>query len=208
MASETGLFLTVEGIDGAGKSTQARRLASHLRGLGRMVVETREPGGTPGAERIRHLLVEGEPDAWSAETEVLLFTAARRDHVERLILPALDRGEIVICDRFADSTRAYQGTGPLRQEVDALHRRMIRIEPHRTLVYDMDPALALARTGSRGGGEDRFEKRGLAFQQGLRSAFLGIAEDQPHRVQVLDASGSAEQVFARTLAAVQDLIDG
>ncbi|WP_036708089.1 dTMP kinase [Paracoccus sanguinis] len=142
------MFISLEGIDGSGKSTQARRLAEALRTEGREVVLTREPGGAPGAEDIRRLLVEGRADRWSAETELLLFTAARRDHLERTIRPALDRGAWVVTDRFADSTRVYQGAtrGDLRGAVDALHALMIGVEPDRTFVIDLDPAEALART--------------------------------------------------------------
>lgn len=142
------MFISLEGIDGSGKSTQARRLAEALRTEGREVVLTREPGGAPGAEDIRRLLVEGRADRWSAETELLLFTAARRDHLERTIRPALDRGAWVVTDRFADSTRVYQGAtrGGLRGAVDALHALMIGVEPDRTFVIDLDPAEALART--------------------------------------------------------------
>lgn len=142
------MFISLEGIDGSGKSTQARRLAEALRAEGHEVVLTREPGGAPGAEDIRRLLVEGRADRWSAETELLLFTAARRDHLERTIRPALDRGAWVVTDRFADSTRVYQGAtrGELRATVDALHALMIGVEPDRTVVIDLDPAEALART--------------------------------------------------------------
>lgn len=142
------MFISLEGIDGSGKSTQARRLAEALRAEGHEVVLTREPGGAPGAEDIRRLLVEGRADRWSAETELLLFTAARRDHLERTIRPALDRGAWVVTDRFADSTRVYQGAtrGDLRATVDALHALMIGVEPDRTVVIDLDPAEALART--------------------------------------------------------------
>ena len=133
-----GLFISLEGIDGAGKSTQSRLLAAHLRGLGREVIETREPGGAAGAEDIRKLLVEGDPDRWSPETEILLFSAARRDHLERTIAPALARGAVVICDRFADSTRVYQGAarGDLRDLVDDIHARVIGVEPDLTLILD------------------------------------------------------------------------
>ncbi len=136
------MFLTFEGIDGSGKSSQARMLADHLRGLGRDVVLTREPGGSAGAEEIRRLVLEGDPDRWSAETELLLFTAARRDHLEKRIWPALAAGQVVICDRFADSTRMYQGSsrGDLRAQVDGLHATMIGQEPDLTVLIDMDPA--------------------------------------------------------------------
>ncbi|NNF89961.1 MAG: dTMP kinase, partial [Boseongicola sp.] len=140
-----GRFITFEGIDGSGKSTQARRLAERLEARGLEVVLTREPGGSPGAEEIRRLLVEGDPDRWSAETEILLFTAARRDHLERTILPALARGAIVVSDRFADSTRIYQGAtrGDLRALVDRLHAEVIGREPDLTFIIDMPPEQAL-----------------------------------------------------------------
>lgn len=206
-----GFFLTVEGVDGAGKSTQARRLAEHLRAQGRDVVETREPGGSPGAEEIRRLLVGGAPEIWSPATELLLFNAARRDHVERVIRPALAAGQTVICDRFVDSTRAYQGDGPLREDVEALHRRMIGLDPHLTLIFDLDPVEALARAASRTGegeGEDRFEQKGLAFQQALRRAFHQIAAAEPARIRIIDASGDEDSVFARARAALQGACDG
>jgi dTMP kinase len=196
MATRRGFFLTLEGIDGTGKSTQARLLAGRLRATGREVVETREPGGAPGAEEIRRLLVEGDPARWSAATEVLLFTAARRDHVERVIAPALARGAVVVCDRYVDSTRAYQGEGEGRALVDRLHDLAIRLDPDLTLVLDLDPAEAAARAGGRlaGRGEDRFERKGAAFQEALRAAFLAIAAAEPGRCLVIDASGPAEAV--------------
>lgn len=145
------MFISFEGVDGCGKSTQARLLVEALRATGRTVRLTREPGGSPGAEAIRRLLVEGGADRWSAETECLLFTAARRDHVERLIRPALAAGETVVTDRFADSTRVYQGAAraDLRAMVDALHALSIGLEPDRTFVLDLDPAEALARAEAR-----------------------------------------------------------
>lgn len=145
------MFISFEGIDGSGKSTQARLLAESLRAEGREVVLTREPGGSPGAEQIRRLLVEGRADRWSPETELLLFTAARRDHLERTIRPALDRGAWVVTDRFADSTRVYQGVAraDLAVTVEDLHRLMIGTEADRTFVIDLDPAQALARATGR-----------------------------------------------------------
>ncbi|MHA6346720.1 dTMP kinase [Roseivivax sp. CAU 1761] len=192
-----GLFISFEGIDGSGKSTQARRLAESLRAAGRDVVLTREPGGSPGAEEIRALLLTGDPERWSAETELLLFTAARRDHVERTIRPALAAGRVVICDRFADSTRAYQGAtrGDLRARVDALHALMIGLEPDLTFVIDMDPARALGRAEARAGGEARFESFGLEMQQVLRRAFLDMAASAP-RFQVVDGDRPADAVAA------------
>ena len=191
-----GLFISLEGIDGAGKSTQSRLLAAHLRGLGRDVIETREPGGAAGAEDIRKLLVEGNPDRWSPETEILLFSAARRDHLERTIAPALARGAVVICDRFADSTRVYQGAarGDLRDLVDDIHARVIGVEPDLTLILDMDPAVALARGLARQSGEDRFEDMGLPFQERLRSGFQALARDFPDRCAMVDANQAPEAI--------------
>ncbi|TDT78141.1 thymidylate kinase [Litoreibacter halocynthiae] len=200
-----GIFLTFEGIDGSGKSTQSRLLAGHLEAAGFEVVLTREPGGSPGAEDIRRLLVEGEPGRWSAETEILLFTAARRDHVERTILPALEAGKIIICDRFADSTRVYQGAtrGDLRATVDALHARMIGREPDLTLIIDMDPDIALERGLARGSGEDRFEEFGAEFQHKLRAGFLGLLEDFPDRTRLIDGTQGAQDV-GREIASLVD----
>ena len=192
----SGLFISLEGIDGAGKSTQSRLLAAHLRGLGRDVIETREPGGAAGAEDIRKLLVEGDPDRWSPETEILLFSAARRDHLERTIAPALARGAVVICDRFADSTRVYQGAarGDLRDLVDDIHARVIGVEPDLTLILDMDPAVALARGLARQSGEDRFEDMGLPFQERLRSGFQALARDFSDRCAMVDANQAPEAI--------------
>ncbi|MCL4171200.1 UNVERIFIED_CONTAM: hypothetical protein GTU68_023840, partial [Idotea baltica] len=201
----SGLFLTFEGIDGSGKSTQSRLLAGHLETSGHEVVLTREPGGSPGAEDIRRLLVEGDPGRWSAETEILLFTAARRDHVERLITPALEAGKIVICDRFADSTRVYQGAtrGDLRGTVDSLHNHMIGLEPDLTLVIDMDPDIALERGLARGTGEDRFEEFGADFQHKLRAGFLGLTGDFPDRTRLIDGTKGAQDV-SKDIATVVD----
>lgn len=198
-----GLFLTLEGIDGSGKTTQGRLLAERLRGQGREVVLTREPGGSPGAEEIRRLVLEGAADRWSAETEILLFTAARRDHVEKTIRPALDRGAVVICDRFADSTRIFQGItrGDLTETVDRLHDMMIGLDPDLTLLFDLDPAEGLARATARKGSEMRFEDMGLAFQARAREGFLALAARHA-RFRVIDALGSPETVAARVRAAV------
>lgn len=188
-----GRFISFEGIDGSGKSTQARRLAERLGGDALL---TREPGGSPGAEEIRALLLTGDPDRWSPETEILLFTAARRDHVEKTIRPALAAGRTVICDRFADSTRLYQGAtrGDLRGLVDRLHEMMIGQEPDLTFVIDMDPEAALARGLARRSGEDRFETFGLAFQQTLRRGFLDLAAEHPERCVVIDGDRDADTV--------------
>lgn len=191
-------FITFEGIDGSGKSTQARLLADTLRDQGRDVVLTREPGGSPGAEEIRSLVLQGDPDRWSAETEILLFTAARRDHLERTILPALAQGKVVICDRFADSTRMYQGLsrGDLRGIVDQLHQLMIGREPDLTLLIDMDPATGLTRAKSRQTSEERFEDFGQALQEQMRRGFLTLAEEFPARIRVVDGARSPQDVAA------------
>ncbi|WP_299302113.1 dTMP kinase [uncultured Litoreibacter sp.] len=200
------MFISFEGIDGSGKSTQSRLLAGKLEADGHTVVLTREPGGSPGAEDIRRLLVEGEPDRWSAETEILLFTAARRDHLERRIAPALKGGKIVVCDRFADSTRVYQGAtrGKNRAMVDSLHAQMIGTEPDLTLIIDMDPDTALERGLARDSGEDRFEEFGADFQHKLRGGFLALAEEYPDRCVVIDGGRSADEVGADVLKVVLD----
>lgn len=207
-----GLFVTLEGIDGAGKSTQARLLGERLQALGRPVVTTREPGGAPGAEEIRRLLVEGPPGRWSPETEILLFTAARRDHLERVIGPALAQGAVVVCDRFVDSTRAYQGEGRLRRAVDRLHALMIGADPDLTLVLDMDPEAGVGRLDARAAdrsdrgapAESRFEQRGSAFQARTRAAFLAIAAAEPGRCVVVDAARPPEAVAEDVWRAVQE----
>lgn len=194
-----GRFISFEGIDGSGKSTQARRLATRL---GPNTVLTREPGGAPGAEEIRALLLTGDTDRWSPETELLLFTAARRDHLERTIEPALHQGRTVISDRFADSTRVYQGAtrGDLRASVDLLHGTMIKREPDLTFIIDMDPAAALARGLARDSGEDRFEDFGLSFQQKLRAGFLALAQQFSDRCVIVDGSGPVDDVATRVWA--------
>jgi dTMP kinase len=200
------MFLSFEGIDGSGKSTQARMLADSLRARGLDVTLTREPGGSPGAEEIRRLVLTGDPDRWSPETEILLFTAARRDHLERTIRPALARGSVVITDRFADSTRMYQGIargdgGSLRSMVDDLHARVIGVEPDLTFLIDIDPALGLTRAETRPGNELRFETMGQTLQARMRAGFLDIARTQPARFRVIDGAGPPEAVAARVLAA-------
>ena len=203
--SGQGRFLSFEGIDGSGKSTQARRLAETLRAEGHEVVLTREPGGSPGAEEIRRLVLEGDKDRWSPETEILLFTAARRDHLERVIVPALDRGAVVICDRFADSTRMYQGLGrsDLRGLVDQLHALMIGREPDLTLLIDIEPGVGLDRALSRGGAEARFESFGEGMQARMRAGFLELAQEFAPRFVVIDGARDMDAVAADVARVVQ-----
>lgn len=205
---DNGVFLTLEGIDGSGKSSQAKLLAAALRELGHNVVLTREPGGSLGAEEIRKLLVEGDPNRWSPETEILLFYAARRDHTERTILPALERGDIVISDRFADSTRIYQGAvrSDLRETVDAIHDRMIGFEPNRTFVIDMDPEAALARGLARESGEDRFEDFGLDFQHRLRTGYKGLVKSAPNRCVLIDGNRAIDEISSEILKLAREIV--
>ncbi|WP_428409334.1 dTMP kinase [Hyphococcus sp.] len=199
-ASSAGAFISFEGGDGAGKSTQIKLLADAIRDAGREVVTTREPGGSPGAEAIRKLLLEGSADKWSPVTEALLMSAARADHLERIIQPALARGAVVITDRFADSTMAYQGlAGALGEKtVIALYDLVVGNRgPDLTLILDLPIEEGLKRAGATGGQEQRFESKGAAYQEKVREAFLEIARREPDRCFVVDASGSAEKVAAR-----------
>jgi dTMP kinase len=201
-----GIFITFEGGEGAGKSTQIRRLAERLRADGRDVVLTREPGGSPGAESIRELLLNGETDRWSALTEALLMNAARRDHIERVIAPALTRGAVVLCDRFADSTRAYQGAGgAVDQTVIAQLEAAVvgDTRPDLTLIFDLPVAEGLRRALSRNGGEERFEAKGAAFHERLRAAYLDIARAEPQRCVIIDATATLDAVEAAVTAAVE-----
>lgn len=191
-----GKFISFEGIDGCGKSTQAKILSDELTTYGKKVLLTREPGGSKGAEEIRNLLLTGETDRWSAETEILLFTAARRDHLERTILPALEIGSTVICDRFSDSTRVYQGVtrGDLRDVVDQLDNTMIPRQPDITVLVDLDPKIGLARALRRSGNEARFEDFGLEMQIKLREGFLTLANEFPKRFIVVDGNRNESEV--------------
>ena len=200
-----GFFITFEGGEGAGKSTQARRLAERLRAMGRAVTLTREPGGSQGAEAIRALLVRGDADRWSPVSETLLMYAARRDHIERTLAPALDRGEVVICDRFLDSTRAYQGAGggAPAELIAALERSVVGdIMPDLTLVFDLSVDAGLARAAARGEGEARFESKGRDFHERLRARFLAIVDAEPGRCVAVDADGDLDAVEAQVWAAV------
>lgn len=201
-----GQFITFEGGEGAGKSTQVRILAERLTQAGIEVVATREPGGSVGAEAIRALLVTGDPDRWSAMSETLLMYAARRDHIERTIRPTLERGAWVISDRFADSTRAYQGAGGGVDPtfVEALERHVLEhTTPDLTLILDLPVDKGLERAGIRGGPEARFEAKGLAFHERLRDGFLAIAEAEAGRCAVIDALAAPEQVAEAIWAVLQ-----
>lgn len=203
---QAGRFITFEGGEGAGKSTQLKRLVARLQATGREVVATREPGGSPGAESIRELVLKGSADRWSPVTETLLMYAARRDHVERVIRPALARGAWVVCDRFADSTRAYQGAaGGVEPGLIAAMETFVLEEtrPHLTLVFDLPVEVGLERAHARAGSEMRFESKGLAFHQRLRDGFLAIARAEPQRCAVVDANGTLDDVGAAVWGAVE-----
>jgi dTMP kinase len=193
-----GRFITFEGGEGAGKSTQAKLLAERLTAAGRKVVLTREPGGSPGAEQIRKLLVEGEPERWSPLAETLLFLAARADHVSRVIEPALTAGQWVLCDRFADSTVVYQGIarGLGVEKIRALQKAAGSLDPDLTIIIDVEPRAGLTRTKARGKAENRFEQFDAGFHRQLREAFVEIARQEPQRCVVVDGSRDVEIVAA------------
>jgi dTMP kinase len=200
----TGVFISFEGGDGTGKSTQIKILSERLRTAGREVVETREPGGSDGGEAIRALIVKGAKDRWSPLTEALLMYAARRDHLERTILPALERGAVVISDRFADSSMAYQGVagGAGVDNLKALHDLVVGDhDPDLTIILDA-PAEDGLRRADASKGETRFEDKGAEFQRKVRQAYLDIAKAAPERCIVVDARGSVETVAARIAEAV------
>jgi dTMP kinase len=194
-------FVTFEGGEGGGKSTQLRLLAEALRAIGEVVVTTREPGGAPGAEEIRRLLVEGEPGRWPAEAEALLHFAARAEHLHAVIRPALEQGKWVLSDRFADSTLAYQGYG---QGLDLAWLKQLRArvvgatEPGLTLILDLPAATGLGRARE----QQRYERMGQAFHEKLQAGFLAIAQEAPERCTVIDATRSIEVVAADVRAAV------
>jgi len=204
-----GLFITFEGGEGAGKSTQVRRLADRLKAAGRKVVMSREPGGSPGGEAIRDLLVRGDTDRWSPMTEALLMNAARRDHIERVIRPALEAGAIVISDRFADSTRAYQGAGGEADPefIATLERYVVGdTRPDMTIILDLPVETGLRRALSRGGAEARFEAKGPVFHERLRQGFLAIAAAEPERCVVIAADQTPEAIEAAIWQSVGGLL--
>ena len=191
-----GYFISFEGIDGSGKSTQIQKLAEFLGALDFDIVITREPGGSVGGEEIRNLLLQGNVDRWSAETEILLFTAARRDHLERIILPALKEGKIVICDRFTDSTRMYQGMrgANLRNLVDTLNEKVINFDPDLTILIDINPEISLKRAKSRKTVEERFEDFGVDLQMKMRKGFIALAKEFGDRIEVVDGQQSVDKL--------------
>jgi dTMP kinase len=205
-----GRFITLEGGEGAGKSTQIQLLAGALRASGLAVLTTREPGGSPGAEDIRKLLVSGEPGRWTPPTEALLHYAARTDHLDRLVRPALDSGSWVVCDRFADSTMAYQGFGHRlgRDWVAALHRDVLKdFAPDLTLILDIPVEIGLARTTALGRGEDRYERMGKDFHERLRQGYLEIARAEPGRCALIDATGDVTAVQEAIRQAVSQRLE-
>jgi dTMP kinase len=206
-----GHFITFEGGEGAGKSTHVRRLAERLKSQTRELLVTREPGGTPEAEAVRGLLVSGEASRWTATAEALLNYAARETHLTQAIRPALERGAIVLCDRFMDSTRAYQGyAGDCAMNfIDALEEAIVGpTRPQLTLVFDLDPKVGLARAKGRKSdvAEDRYERKGASFHQRVREGFLAIARDHPKRCRVIDASRDVEAVSAEVWALVSEAL--
>mgnify|MGYP000065596173 CR=1 FL=1 len=204
---ERGLFLTLEGIDGCGKTTQAARLADALESAGCDVVRLREPGGTAISEKIRGLLLDPANVEMCPECELLLYEASRAQLVRQVISPALEHGAIVVCDRFFDSTLAYQ------EAARGLSSKVVRaanglgscgVTPSRTVVLDVDPALALARATA--GGADRLEAEGMAFQARVRDGYLRLVGEEPDRVRLVDASGTPDDVYAALLGALADIL--
>lgn len=205
-----GRFITFEGGEGAGKSTQARLLVERLQARGISVVLTREPGGSEGAEALRNLLVIGDADRWTPTAETLLMYAGRSDHLTRLIRPALEAGTWIVCDRFSDSTRAYQGAGGGVSPafIEVIEDEVVGSDkPDLTLVFDMPVEIGLERAFGRDMFEARFESKGLAFHQRLRDAFLAIARDEPGRCALIDAGGTLDEVAAQVWSTVAERLD-
>jgi len=202
-----GLFITFEGGEGTGKSTQIAKLEGRLKGQGLDVLRTREPGGSPQAEALRHEVVCGATGRWSPLAETLLINASRDSHLREIIRPALERGAVVLCDRFIDSTRAYQGAaGGVDAEIIQWLENLVvgDTRPHLTLILDLDPELGLARAKQT---ENRFEKKGRDFHQRLRTGYLEIAQAEPQRCKIIDASGTAEEVAEAIWDLVRELLE-
>ncbi|HQS83665.1 MAG TPA: dTMP kinase [Alphaproteobacteria bacterium] len=203
-----GIFLTFEGGEGTGKSTQIRKVSEWLRTQKIPVVITREPGGTPGAEEIRNLLVQGNPERWDAMTEALLLFAARRDHVEFFIKPHLKEGTWVLCDRFTDSSWVYQGfaSGLGPEKIEDLAKTVLNtFEPNVTIILDLPSEVGLARAHARATKENRFEKKGLVFHKRLQEGYHLLAQKNPERCFLVSGLGSEEEVFDRLLALLKDI---